>query len=97
MFDWSALMTPQKASLGSLCTISRFASKLQNSPSAVTLGIYLGVDDPYNFPADQKLRTVQDFQWAKDKICCMSGWKIDSEKYRKTEKLFTEIWVRLGL
>ena len=35
----------------------------------------------------------QDFQWAKDKICCMSGWKIDSEKYRKTEKLFTEIWV----
>ena len=36
--------------------------------------------------------TYNDFLWAKDKLCYMSGWKIDSPKYRITEALFTEIW-----
>jgi hypothetical protein len=49
MFDWSALMTPHKATLDSLRTLSRFVSyrrlspKFQFSRSAVTLGIYLCV------------------------------------------------------
>lgn len=36
--------------------------------------------------------TYNDFLWAKDKICYMSGWKIDSPKYKITEALFHEIW-----
>ena len=36
--------------------------------------------------------TYNDFLWAKDKICGMSGWKIDSYKYKITEALFKEIW-----
>jgi len=36
--------------------------------------------------------SYKDFLWAKDKICYMSGWKIDSEKYKKAEKLFKNIW-----
>lgn len=39
--------------------------------------------------------TYNDFLWAKDKICCMSGWKIDSPKYKITEALFKEIWASL--
>jgi len=39
--------------------------------------------------------SYKDFQWAKDKICLMSGWKIDSIKYKRTEKLFNHIWVSL--
>lgn len=39
--------------------------------------------------------SYQDFLWAKDKICYMSGWKIDSEKYKKAEKLFKNIWISL--
>ncbi|XP_023349795.1 calexcitin-2 isoform X1 [Eurytemora carolleeae] len=39
--------------------------------------------------------SYKDFQWAKDKVCFMSGWKIDSEKYRRTEKLFSDIWISL--
>ena len=35
---------------------------------------------------------VQDFQWAKDRICQMSGWKVDCAKYKSTEKLFSDIW-----
>ena len=41
--------------------------------------------------------SFKDFQWAKDKVCFMSGWKIDSEKYRRTEKLFSDIWVGLNI
>ena len=40
--------------------------------------------------------TYNDFLWAKDKICYMSGWKIDSPKYKITEALFKEIWESLG-
>ena len=36
--------------------------------------------------------TYNDFLWAKDKICYMSGWKIDNPKYKITEALFKEIW-----
>jgi len=39
--------------------------------------------------------SYKDFLWAKDRICQMSGWKIDSEKYKKTEVLFTNIWTSL--
>jgi hypothetical protein len=39
--------------------------------------------------------TYKDFLWAKDKICYMSGWKIDSPKYKVTEMLFHEIWESL--
>ena len=39
--------------------------------------------------------TYKDFLWAKDKICFMSGWKIDSPKYKITEALFNEIWESL--
>jgi len=39
--------------------------------------------------------TYKDFLWAKDKICYMSGWKIDSPKYKITEMLFNEIWESL--
>ncbi len=39
--------------------------------------------------------TYKDFLWAKDKICYMSGWKIDSPKYKITEALFNEIWKSL--
>ena len=38
---------------------------------------------------------LKDFQWAKDRICQMSGWQINSEKYKVTEKLFTNIWTSL--
>ncbi len=47
MFDWSALMIPQKATLVCLLTLSWFVSyqrltpKFQHSLSDVTLGIYL--------------------------------------------------------
>ena len=37
----------------------------------------------------------QDFQWAKDRICQMSGWKMNCAKYKATEKLFTDIWTSL--
>ena len=37
----------------------------------------------------------QDFQWAKDRICQMSGWKMNCDKYKATEKLFTAIWSSL--
>ena len=40
--------------------------------------------------------TYNDFLWAKDKICGMSGWKIDSDKYKITEALFKEIWNSLA-
>eukprot|EP00095_Tigriopus_kingsejongensis_P000767 maker-scaffold67_size430214-snap-gene-0.12 protein:Tk00767 transcript:maker-scaffold67_size430214-snap-gene-0.12-mRNA-1 annotation:"GF14448" len=40
--------------------------------------------------------TYNDFLWAKDKICYMSGWKIDSPKYKITEALFHEIWESLS-
>ena len=39
--------------------------------------------------------TYNDFLWAKDKICYMSGWKIDNPKYKITEALFKEIWESL--
>jgi hypothetical protein len=50
MFDWSALIiiTPEKATLDTLHTLSRFVSyrslapKFQHSLSAVTLGIFHG-------------------------------------------------------
>ena len=51
-FNWRALMTPQKATLDSLRTFSRFVSyrrlapKFQHSLYAITLGIYLGDPDP---------------------------------------------------
>ena len=41
--------------------------------------------------------TYKDFLWAKDKICYMSGWKIDSPKYKITEALFHEIWESLEI
>lgn len=41
--------------------------------------------------------TYKDFLWAKDKICYMSGWKIDSPKYKITEALFNEIWESLEI
>ena len=31
--------------------------------------------------------TYNDFLWAKDKICYMSGWKIDSPKYQVRIKI----------
>ena len=33
--------------------------------------------------------TYNDFLWAKDKICGMSGWKIDSYKYKVGQKSLT--------
>ena len=39
--------------------------------------------------------TYKDFLWAKDRICQMSGWKVDCEKYLRTEALFTHIWTSL--
>ena len=36
-----------------------------------------------------------DFQWAKDRICQLSGWRQDCDKYRATERLFTSIWTSL--
>jgi len=39
--------------------------------------------------------SYKDFQWAKDRICQMSGWKVDCAKYKSTEKLFTAIWTSL--
>ena len=41
------------------------------------------------------LHFYQDFQWAKDRICQMSGWKMNCAKYKATEKLFTDIWTSL--
>ena len=41
------------------------------------------------------LIVCQDFQWAKDRICQMSGWKVNCAKYKATEKLFTDIWTSL--
>ena len=41
--------------------------------------------------------TYKDFLWAKDKICYMSGWKIDSPKYKITEALFHQIWESLEI
>ena len=38
---------------------------------------------------------LKDFQWAKDRICQMSGWKINCEKYKATESLFSNIWASL--
>ena len=38
---------------------------------------------------------LKDFQWAKDRICQMSGWKINCEKYKATESLFNNIWASL--
>merc|ERR1712032_933283 len=39
--------------------------------------------------------TYKDFLWAKDRICQMSGWKVNSEKYQRTERLFSSIWTSL--
>ena len=39
--------------------------------------------------------TYKDFLWAKDRICQLSGWKVDCEKYLRTEALFTHIWTSL--
>lgn len=39
--------------------------------------------------------SYKDFLWAKDRICQMSGWKMNCEKYKKTEVLFTNIWTSL--
>jgi len=39
--------------------------------------------------------SYKDFQWAKDRICQMSGWKVSCAKYKATEKLFTDIWTSL--
>jgi hypothetical protein len=47
MFDWIALITPKKATLDTMRTLScfvsnrRLAPKFQHSLSAVTLGIYV--------------------------------------------------------
>ncbi len=38
--------------------------------------------------------TYNDFLWAKDKICFMSGWKIDSPKYQVRTIVF---WSFLGI
>ena len=38
----------------------------------------------------------RDFMWLKDKICGMSGWKIDGPKYKETEALFKSVWTTLS-
>ncbi|XP_070178166.1 calexcitin-2-like isoform X2 [Littorina saxatilis] len=37
----------------------------------------------------------KDFDMAREKICSLSGWKTGSEKFMKTQELFTDIWRRL--
>ncbi|CAH1790201.1 unnamed protein product [Owenia fusiformis] len=34
----------------------------------------------------------KDLNLARENICKMNGWKIDSEKYKHAQELFTEIW-----
>lgn len=37
----------------------------------------------------------KDFDMARQKICQLSGWKVGTEKFGKTQELFTEIWRQL--
>ncbi|KAL3884694.1 hypothetical protein ACJMK2_024806 [Sinanodonta woodiana] len=38
---------------------------------------------------------AKDFELAREKICQMSGWKPDTDKYKKTRELFIQIWRKL--
>lgn len=37
----------------------------------------------------------KDFDMAREKVCSLSGWKVGTDKFMKTQELFTEIWRRL--
>ena len=60
-----------------------------NPPSSLILIV------DYFWTLPLSLIVCQDFQWAKDRICQMSGWKVNCAKYKATEKLFTDIWTSL--
>ncbi|KAL8595516.1 hypothetical protein ACOMHN_000725 [Nucella lapillus] len=37
----------------------------------------------------------KDFDMAREKICQLSGWKLGTDRFLKTQELFTDIWRRL--